>query len=434
MRTGGDPALQVIVDAYFDIRVKNRSERVVLPGVLVSPDHARKLDRVLAIVELWYGLWRAVSYFDSRWVEDYLTRRTSQAIRFPKQYQRRECRPVEMRTAVAELKDFAGVLEWARKQEIISHNPLHGYEWKRWLQGDQHAVVHMEEAHTRRYQLLLARPQLTDSFTGVRMDAPIHRIACVDGGARARITHALLFHHGHRLISTRSILCEDVALTPEETRALLRLAPNHREWWADHFPHGGILWRRSKVDYLRFTPFSRAMRIEMDRWRAHHPGWRAGMPLIPSISDSARPVAETSVREWTQKAFAIIREDLGQSGVPAEQVSRWLSGSILHGYRDHWATIMDQLGYGWDAAKQGSSKLDLHNHVAFLGDWKTAGGTQAEIYAKLHPGILQAIMEFERAEAVYARFSSQAADELEGVLSAIHEENDVIPIDRVRRR
>lgn len=110
------------------------------------------------------------------------------------------------------------------------------------------------------------------------------------------------------------------------------------------------------------------------------------------------------------------------AGVPEAQIDRWLSGAILHGYRDHWATLMDQLGYGWEVARQGNSKLDLHDRVAVLGDWATSGGTQAEVYAKLNPGILQAIMEFERAEDVFRRFSAQAVDDVRAAMAAIYEE------------
>jgi hypothetical protein len=55
------------------------------------------------------------------------------------------------------------------------------------------------------------------------------------------------------------------------------------------------------------------------------------------------------------------------------------------------------------------------------------------IYAKLHPGILQAIMEFERAEDVIRRFSREAQEELDEVLGLIYEDlNEVIPLTRAR--
>ncbi len=170
------------------------------------------------------------------------------------------------------------------------------------------------------------------------------------------------------------------------------------------------------------------MRLELERWRAVHPNWRPGAPLFPKLNDASRPVADTSVREWVRKAYEIVRSDLERQNVPRAETDRWLAGAILHGYRDHWATIMDQLGFGWEVAKQGTATLNLHNHVSFLGDWATAGGAQDEIYAKLNPGVLQAIMEFQRAEDVYRRFSAQAAADLHEALSAIHEEfEDVLP-------
>lgn len=83
---------------------------------------------------------------------------------------------------------------------------------------------------------------------------------------------------------------------------------------------------------------------------------------------------------------------------------------------------MDTLGYGWEAAKEGNRKLDVINHVAFCGDWAVTGGTQAKGYAKLNPGILQAIMELERAADVHLRFSVQAADDIDSARSSIYGE------------
>lgn len=425
--TGGDPDLSLVFDFYVQHRFSGKRA--------VSAAHARKLDRVMAIIEHVYGTRRPVSFYGQEFVEDYVDLRTTQDIVFPDHFERRDCGRVKVRTAIGELKDLSGVIRYAKKKGIVQVNPLEGYEWGAWLVGDAHAVEHMEEAHTQRYPLLLARPQLLDPATGERLEPPVYRIACADGGARLRCILAFMFHHGHRWVSVQSVLCEDVALTREEVQALLRVAPNHREWWADWFPYGGILWRRSKVDYLRFTPFSRAMRTEIDRWRLHHPCWRPGVPLFPQVHNWLKPISDSSVREWVRKATAIARADQQRLGTPQDQVERWLSGAILHGYRDHWATMMDQLGYGWEAAQKGSAKLALHNHVAFCGDWATSGGTQAEVYAKLHPGILQAVMEFERAESVHKRFSAQAAEALEAALASIYEGgDDIIPIGRARTR
>jgi hypothetical protein len=388
----------------------------------VSAVHARKLDRIFAIMEYKYGRRRRVSAFNDVFVEKYIELRTTQEITFPDYYDRQPCGRVKVRTAVKELKDFGNVLGYAVKRKLISTNPLEDYPWSDWLQGDEHAVEHMEEAHTRRFELLLARPKIVDPTTGERLEAPIHRITCADGGARARFVTAMMFNHGHRWVSVQSVLCGDVALTQEETRELLRQASNHREWWAEFFPYGGILWRRSKMSYLRFTPFSRITRMEIDRWKAIHPNWMPTAPLIPQVKDWSKPVADSSVREWLRKADAVVRSDLQRLGVPQAQIERWLSGAILHGYRDHWATIMDTLGYGWEAARESGSKLDVHNHVAFCGDWAITGGTQAEVYAKLNPGILQAIMEFERAAEVHRRFSAQAADDNDSARAAIYDE------------
>lgn len=423
----GDPDLFVVIEFYVRERFSGKKA--------ISAVHARRLDRVFAIIEHVYGLRRPVSYFGPKFVERYVDLRTTRPIIFPPHFERRNCGKVKVRTAIGELKDLSSVLQYAADEGLLQRNLLREYDWKSWLTGDKHAVEHMEEAHTRRYPLLLARPQLLDPATGERLEAPVHRVACVDGGARLRCILAFLFHHGHRWVSVQSIFCEDIALTREEMQALLREAPNHREWWADYFPYGGILWRRSKVDYLRFTPLSRVMRSELDRWRVHHPDWRPGAPLFPQVHDWAKPVSDSSVREWARKAHAIARADQERLGVPRAQVDRWLSGAPLHGYRDHWATVMDQLGYGWEAARKGNSKLNLHNHVAFCGDWAVSGGTQAEVYAKLHPGVLQAVMEFERAESVHERFSAQAADALDEAIASIYEEEEeIIPIERARKR
>jgi hypothetical protein len=230
-------------------------------------------------------------------------------------------------------------------------------------------------------------------------------------------------------------MCEDIALTRDETEALLAQAPNHRKWWADHYPYGGILWRRSKRDYFRFTPFARAARREIDRWKAMHPDWRPGVPLFPQLKTHKKPVTYSQIRDWLKKAHEIAPQDLEKLAIPQQEISRWMSGSMIHGWRDHFATKLDELGYGWEVAKDANSKLDLHNHVAFCGDWATSGGDQSKIYAKLNPGVLQAIMEFERAESVCRRFSVQAADDVADTLAAIYEDEEgVIPIEAARMR
>lgn len=46
------------------------------------------------------------------------------------------------------------------------------------------------------------------------------------------------------------------------------------------------------------------------------------------------------------RAVKLAREDLDAARVPVQKIDRWLAGAILHGWRDHWATLMDTLGYG----------------------------------------------------------------------------------------
>lgn len=430
----GDPDLLVVTDFY-------RRERFVDDPAQrnhVGADHRKRLERIWAIINLKFGMRRPVSWYGPNFVERYIGLRTSEQVVFPEHWGRRPCEKVEVRTAVNELKDLSGVIAFAVKKGRVRENSLEGYAWDReWLQGDQHAVEHMEEAHSRRHALLMAPSKREDPETGERLPPPINRLRTRDGGARARCIQALLFHHGHRTVSVLSMMCEDVAFTRDEMRALLAQAPNHRAWWADHWPHGAILWRRSKVDYRRVTPMSRPMRLEFDRWRAQHPDWRPGVPVFPQMREITKPLIYDQVNKWMHRAVALAREDLEALGVAVQQIDRWLAGEILHGWRDHWATKMDTLGYGWDAAtKQGDSKLELHNHVSFMGDWATSGGTQAEVYAKLNPGILQAIADFERAEEVVRRFSMKAADDLADVLDAIYEgeeEEDIVPITRKRR-
>jgi hypothetical protein len=427
----GDCDLQVVVDFYRRARFvddPNHKDHV-------GADHRKRLNRIWAIINLKFGMRRPVSWYGARFVERYIGLRTAEPIVFPEHWERDDCKQVAVRTAVNELKDLSGVITFAAKKRKVKANPLEGYEWDReWLQGDQHAVEHMEEAHTRRHQILMARSERLDEKTGKRLPPPINRIRAWDGGARARCIQAVLFHHGHRTVSTLAMMCEDVAFSRDEMRTLLAQAPNHRQWWADDWPHGAIFWRRSKVDYLRVTPMSRQMRIELERWRVEHPQWGPGIPVFPQMRDSRKPLVYDQINKWMHGAVNLARADLESLQVPVQQIDRWLAGEILHGWRDHWATKMDELGYGWDAAtKKGDSKLDLHNHVAFMGDWATSGGAQAEVYAKLNPGILQAIAEFEKAEDVVRRFSAQAAEDLTGVLDAIYEDDtadDIIPLRR----
>ena len=424
-----DPPISVVIDYYVRRRFGGGDD-------LVAATHAQRLDRVFAIIEHRYGPGKPVSFFGKDFVQVYMAARTSTRITFPEHFDRRACGPVAVRTAVAELKDFSGAITYAVKNDIVAANPLADYEWDdRWLSGDDHAVENMEEAHVKRYPLLMSRPELADAETGERLPAPINRISATDGGARARCFIGFLFHHARRPTSVRSLDCEDIALTYEEMQALLDQAPNHRTWWADHWPYGAALWRHSKRDYRRVTPFSRGMRLEIDRWKALHPDWRPGRPVFPSVLDPAKRVSETSLREWAHKAHAIVRADLERLGTSRKEINRWLSGEVLYGYRSLWATLMDQLGYGWTVAEKGSHRLDLHKHVAFFGDWALPGNTMDTVYAKLHPGVLLAIAEFERAEDVYERFSREAQEDLTRALVSIYDdEEEVVPIRRARIR
>jgi len=424
---GGDPELLRLIAIYRKRRfIEDRKAKDY-----VGVDHRKRLERVWAITERLFGLRRRASGYGTRFAERYIKARTTQAIVFPDRMGRRACRPVRRRTAVNELKDFSGVLTWAEREKLLGTNPLAGYEWDDWLQGDAHAVEHMEEAHTRRHTLLMAPiPGSGESI------APVQRVRAWDGGARIRVLQALLFHHAHRVVSNLELDCGDIAFEREAVRALLREAPNHREWWADHWDHGAIFWRRSKVDYLRVTPMSQHMGLEMLWWRDQHPDWRPGMPVLTQQRDPRKPLWYDQVYTWMREAITIAGEDLERANTPGDRIARWLAGAPLHGWRDHWATLMDRLGWGWDAAaKAGEKKLQLHNHVAFFGDWKVTGGTQAEIYSKLHPGILQAVADFEKAEEVVRRYSAEAEEDVGDALGTIYggEADDVVPIDRGRR-
>ncbi len=441
---GSDPPISTVIDYYVARRfgaVKAKQGRrkqkydTKLAPDLVSPAHARRVDRVFAIVEHLYGPHKPLSFFDKQFVRAYVTHRTTRTIMFPERFARRPCRPASTKTAIGELKDFAGTIEYALKNDVIAANPLQGYAWDAWLEGDDHAVEHMEEAHVQRYRVLMSRPTLLDPASKERLLAPVDRIAAADGGARLRCFVALLFHTAHRPTSVHALNVEDIALTREEMIAALADAPNHRTWWADHWPYGAVFWRKSKRNYRRVTPLSRAMRLEIDRWREAHPDWRPGVPLFPAITDPTKRVAETSLREWMRKAIEIARTDLVRQHVPQQDIERWLSGTLLYGFRSLWATLMDQLGYGWTAAEQGmGGKLDLHKHVSFYGDWAVGGGTMDVVYAKLNPDILLAVAEFERAAEVVERFSRVASDDVAEALSAVYDEGDVIPINRFRGR
>jgi integrase len=411
-----DPPISVVIDYYVRRRFGGGDD-------MVSAVHARRLDRVFAIIEHRYGPGKPVPFFGKDFVDEYMAARVNTVILFPEHFGRRPCRPVEVRTAIGELKDLSGAMTYAVKNDIIAANPLANYEWdERWLSGDENVVENMEEAHVKRYPLLMSRPALTDPATGERLAAPINRVAATDRGARARCFIAFLFKHAHRPTSVLNLDCEDIALTYEEMQALLDQAPNHRTWWADHWPYGAVFWRKSKKDYRRVTPFSRTMRLEIDRWKALHPEWCAGRPVFPSIMDPTKRVSETSLREWAHKAHAIVRADQEQLGTSQKEINRWLSGEVLYGYRSLWATLMDQLGYGWTVAEKGNHRLDLHKHVAFYGDWALPGNTMDTVYAKLHPGVLLAIAEFERAEDVYERFSREAQEDLTRALASIYDD------------
>ncbi len=240
-QSSGDPDLRLVVDYYTERKL--RGEKAV------GHHHARKIDRVLAIIELKFGGFKPASSFGPWFVEKYVRLRTQSRIDFPPQTGRPRCGKVKTRTAISELKDFGSVLQFAVKEGVLRANPLAGYRWGDWLVGDEHAVEHMEEAHTRRYQLLLAPPKLTDPATGERLQAPINRISAVDCGARARASLAFLFHHGHRWVSVQSLMCDDIALDYDQTCELLENAPNHRRWWAAHFRmaecYGGAQKRRT---------------------------------------------------------------------------------------------------------------------------------------------------------------------------------------------
>jgi hypothetical protein len=435
IRTGitagrGDPEIGVVIDFYVANRFPG-SETAKHP---VSASHARQVNRVFAIVQLLRGRRAPVSSFDHNFLDWYIGLRTTETIEFPPEYKRRKLGKLTVRKAVAEAKDFAGVIEYAKKCRILSHDPTKGYPWDlNWLKGgDAEAVVNFTEGDRRGYGILMAPSQRRDPATGHRLKAPVHRVPTADGGARLRCFHAFLFNHGRRPISISSLLCGHVAFSTEEVMALLDRAPNHRTWWAEHFPNGGVLWLSSKKQYIRFTPFGRRMGEEIRRWKAQHPCWEPDEPLFPMYSDPSRSASPDRFREWTYKAVKIARADMVELGASKPMIDRLLNHAVLYGWRSHWKSLMDSLGYGQGGEER--EKYRVHNSVAFLGDWAIRGDTMEKVYSRLDPRVLQGIMDFEPADRLLARVSAEASASLEEVESGIYGEDDqtVIPIDRRR--
>jgi integrase len=380
----GDPPIGSVMDYYIADRFAGGDTA----QKSISPSHARRVNRAFAVVELRWGRDARLSSFDHKFIDAYVTLRTTEEIEFPPEFGRRTLGAVSIRHAFKEAKAFTRVISYAKRMGKIAFNPLEDYPWveQSRTRGDVNAVRHNVAGNLNGYAILMGRPKLIDSDTGQRFEAPVHRVPTKDGGARLRCSLAFLFHHGCRVESISKLRCDHVAFTAEESMALLDRAPNCPTWWAEHFPNGGVLWPHHEKSYIRFTPFSRWMSQEIQRWKAEHPCWEAGMPLFPMYTDPSRAVPANQFRTWMYTAHEIARADQRQLGVPEPQIDRWLGHAVLYGWRIHWKSLVESLGYGSNAV-----------------DWMIGAGTMKKVFDRPDPRVLQAIMDFEPAHRLIKR-------------------------------
>jgi integrase len=292
--------------------------------------------------------------FLSAWTSDLLVRAIDQHLidKYVSQRRRGTILPeggkktgVRDGTIHAEIRTLKVVINWGRKKRgnsgrpLIESNPLDGLQWPR-------------EKNVR-------RPVASHD----RYLRTIAQTAKVDPDGRLRCALALARYTGRRQGSICALMASDLLLDTTTVRVALA-TEGMDEGMANHFPHGGIRWRREtdKTRTAWIVPVSAAARAEIDRYLSESP--RLGeVPLFPSDADPM-----VSIRIDVMGHRLMVAEK--RAKVPKLEHGRW------HPYRRLWAT---------------ERKSVPIQDVAAAGGWNSIE-TVSQIYQQADPaGVLRAV-------------------------------------------
>lgn len=422
-----------------------------------EPKFRKNLSLVMDLVEAFASRGFDPGQIDDQWVKSFIAWRTAKPITLRRRFSNgREntvtLQPVSPVTALANVKDYDQVLEYAhrlrrgaRKERLISTNPLRNI--KKW---PKHEKALRECASDELYELLMVPTILLDaSGTEVTLPAPVD-VCDRSGLGILRTVVALKYHTARRREAVLGLNCGDVLTSRKDVRGMLRrLGGAHRSDWADRFEHGAILFRGEldKNGYARLFPMSSALRRHIDahlaRLRASRHSTGPDAPLFPRMTTALQSASvnslykvrsvelrtlvsgETKTRAkpggWYTEALYLARSYLERQGHDADRAipmepdrpDQLLRGFKAHAWRRLWATKLERLGYGKSTSK---GDFDLDRHVNFMGSWTIlGGGIREERYVRLDPGVLVAISRFEDATRFLkerARFEEKRTTDL----------------------
>jgi hypothetical protein len=407
----------------------------------ITDSHMNSVARAVATLKILKGPhWRPYEEIVAnpyRFVEWFVTIRTTSVVRFPRSWERASLLPLRPKSAVSQLKDFSSVLTRGKLKGLIPGNPLGDFVYSDFLgKGDDAAMVHRQESSWEVLGRLLSPP--SHPVTGVPLldaggeplPAPVHRCRAQDGGRRLRILLTSVALSGKRpsdflgtAISGVRVypFVKDVARTTEEVQRVLEEAKNHRVTWARHWPDGAFVAWRNKAKHHRVTPMGTFWRREMDEWLTHHPDPKPDAPLICSLSDPTKPLDSGKYVTWFGNAIAAAREDAIAMGLDPDEYMPIVADSKLGGFRPLWRTTMMELGWDdpQDPAERRPGEPALNKHALFMGGWAVGvGQVQQRVYLRLRPEYLYAVANFEHAKDVKLKVAESVRGKITAALHA----------------
>ena len=215
----------------------------------------------------------------------------------------------------------------------------------------------------------------------------------------------LLRNTGKRVSATRKLRIGDVLLTRAQMRqALASAGGKHQVSWADHWPHGAILWHKrfDKKGVTRVTPISARVREALLAYLATRGSMDPDAPLFPAPRNNARPISLGCLKNWAKLAEELARAD----GVDLPSLEQ----GVFHPFRRWWrserAGVFDtklvSICGGWvarnlDAVDQGYLQfLPIAMYLCVEFDPAEHLPDDVPIPGILMPGVAAAIREGRR--------------------------------------
>jgi integrase len=361
-----------------------------------------------AVEEIFKGDY-PVLLIDNAFVEKYIEVRTTRPVQFDPSQKRKNLKPCEPVTALANMKDYSTAIRAVvnfRKADMETLLPRNPFSSVKWPRGPEYEKKLRDPATLELYKALMS--SWIDPNSGERLPAPVD---VIDQTGRLRLLVATLFHYGPRPGSVLNLWRSDFILDVDALRAKLRQAGGaHRESWAPVFAANGAVWfdrMYSKCKFGRLVPMSAAYRQEVDLYLRRSGITDSKSPMFPRASDPTLPVSYSSIgRPRTYRsggrlkrkgglyveAMLLARDYAARVGLDSDELIPIVPGQVLHAWRRTFATVLDGLGWG---KRTVGDRVELDRHVNFIGNWTvTGGGIREERYVALDPQLLLAAVEF----------------------------------------